>query len=339
MQGVVLAVRIAGGAMLMVAGAGKLADRAGARVALSELRVPAPLVPALVVLVPIVELAIGAALLPAATAAVAATAAAVLFAMFAAAMAAALRRGESPDCHCFGVLHSSRVAPPAVARTALFAAAAVLVAWAEWTGTPNSAIAWIGELSAVGAVAAAEGAALVLVLAGGGWLAMHLLRQHGRLIVRLDALERATGVVPASGALARPPGLEVGAPAPPLALAGLSGERWTLEDRALLVFADAGCGPCRGLFAELADWPPPADGTPMVVVLSGDPSVAAEIPPGVDVVLDPARGAQEAYGIPGTPCGVLVAGGRIASDPAPGAEAVRRLLGSDRPVLEVHSVA
>lgn len=342
METLALIVRVAGAAILVVAGAGKLADPPGSRRALASFRVPPRLVGTLAVGVPVLEIALGLGLLPEASAAVAATVAAMLFAAFAVAMAAALRRGESPNCHCFGVVHSAPVRAATVARTAALGLAAAAVAVIEWSAPGQSAVSWLGDLSAIETVAVAEGVALVAVLAGGVWLAMHLLRQNGRLMLRLDAVERATGVVPPEGARPRPSGLEVGAPAPAVTLAVRDGGERPLDrlaPRALLVFADAGCGPCRRLFTDLEDWVARLGGLHLAVVLAGDAEAADEVPAAVEVLFDPERTAQEAFAVPGTPCGILVADGRVSTRPAPGAQAIERLLEEHaRPILEVHAV-
>ena len=57
-------------------------------------------------LLPAAELATAAALLFAATARWGALAALLLLAAFIFGLTRALRRGETPDCHCFGQVHS-----------------------------------------------------------------------------------------------------------------------------------------------------------------------------------------------------------------------------------------
>ena len=65
-----------------------------------------------------------------------------------------MARGEEPDCHCFGQIHSAPAGPPTLARNAVLAGcAAVIVAY----GSGPAVDAWVnarsaGELVAAGAV-------------------------------------------------------------------------------------------------------------------------------------------------------------------------------------------
>src|SRR5262249_60555088 len=88
---------------------------------------PGRFAPVAAVLVPLVELALAAALFPASSARFAAAGAAMLLAAFAVAIAVALARGRRPDCRCFGKLHSYQAAPAALLRNTALAALAVLV--------------------------------------------------------------------------------------------------------------------------------------------------------------------------------------------------------------------
>lgn len=66
------------------------------------------------VALPLVELAVGIALIPAATAHWGALGALILLAVFVAGIANVMVRGREAECHCFGQLHSSRATPSAV---------------------------------------------------------------------------------------------------------------------------------------------------------------------------------------------------------------------------------
>src|SRR5947207_6420697 len=98
--------------VFVVAGLAKLADRAGARQALRDFGVPAVLATPLGALLPLAELAVAVALLPAASVWWGALGALVLLLLFIAGIGASLARGRTPDCHCFGQLHSAPVGWP-----------------------------------------------------------------------------------------------------------------------------------------------------------------------------------------------------------------------------------
>src|SRR5436190_7971658 len=98
---VLIAARLGLAAVFVVAALAKLADLPGSRRALEDFGVPSGLVPAGAVALPICELIAAVLLIPASTARAGAVLAVVLLLAFIAGIAAALRRGKTPECHCF----------------------------------------------------------------------------------------------------------------------------------------------------------------------------------------------------------------------------------------------
>ncbi|HEU4658413.1 MAG TPA: TlpA family protein disulfide reductase [Capillimicrobium sp.] len=340
--GVLLAIRLVLGATFAVAGAAKLADRKGSREALRGFGVPDGAVAPLAVALPLAELAIAAALLPARTATVAAACALVLLLAFVAAIARAVRRGEAPDCHCFGQLHSEPAGGRTLARNGVLAALAVVVV-AAGAGDPGpSAVAWLGDLSGAAAVAVAAGAFAAVLLVGGGAALMAALRAHGRLLLRVEDLERQLAAI-RSGELAAyddagedDPGSLAGQRAPSFALPAAAGGVVGLEDLlrpalpALLVFSDPSCGPCRDLMPDVAAWQAgDADRVVVAVLATGDAEAVRAEAAGHEldrVLLDGDRAVAGSFEAHGTPAAVLVsADGTIAAGPAYGPEGVRGL--------------
>ena len=114
----------------------------------------------------------------------------------------------------------------------------------------------------------ATGVALLAVLVMvGGWVLYGLLRQNGRMLLRIDALEaaldhgaeRPAGRVFADRSLAKSrlnrAGLAKGTAAPAFRLPMLDGSETALSDyagrRLLLVFSDPACAPCTALLPKL----------------------------------------------------------------------------------------
>jgi peroxiredoxin len=149
-----------------------------------------------------------------------------------------------------------------------------------------------------------------------------------------ELLGGAVRVPPASlRAVAGGDGPAVGRPAPEIELEDLDGRPFSLLDlegeRALVLFWDPACGYCAGMLSDLAAWAadPPAGAPHLVVVSRG--SVDANRALGLDttVLIDPDWSTTRAYGVAGTPMGVLVdEEGRIASRIAAGAPAIFELL-------------
>jgi peroxiredoxin len=177
-----------------------------------------------------------------------------------------------------------------------------------------------------------------LLVGLGAWLGIQLLRQNGRLLLRLEAIERRLAQLqPApAAALPRPAGLPVGAEVPPFALPTLAGEQRTLSDfrgqSVLLIFFSPRCGFCARMAPDLAALPSDgAGGHPVpLVVTTGDPEetrkLVAEHGIGCPVLLEKHGEVSSRYQAGGTPTGYLIdAEGRIASELAIGAAALLAL--------------
>src|SRR5437868_2403025 len=134
--------------VFVVAGLAKLADRAGSRQALVGFGLPAALAAPLGILLPLAEVAVAVALLPAASAWWGALGALALLLLFVAGIGFNLARGRTPDCHCFGQLHSEPVGWTTLARNAILAAIAAFVVWQGRANPGVSAVSWLGTLTA-----------------------------------------------------------------------------------------------------------------------------------------------------------------------------------------------
>jgi uncharacterized membrane protein YphA (DoxX/SURF4 family) len=116
MDGAALAARLILAAVFALAGAAKLADLAGSRTAVAGFGVPERLAGPAGTALPLAELATAVLLLPDATARAGAIAALGLLLAVSVGIRASIARGDAPDCHCFGQLHSEPAGPRALAR-------------------------------------------------------------------------------------------------------------------------------------------------------------------------------------------------------------------------------
>jgi len=140
--------RIVLAAVFALAAVTKLADLDGARRAARDFGVPERLAPAVGTLLPVAELAAALLLLPAETAVAGAALALALLLAFTTAIAVSLARGETPDCHCFGQLHSAPAGPATLIRNGALAALAAFVLVGSLAEEPAGAFGWIGDLTA-----------------------------------------------------------------------------------------------------------------------------------------------------------------------------------------------
>jgi methylamine dehydrogenase accessory protein MauD len=329
-----------------VAGAAKLADRQGSRRAIIDFGVPSALAAPLGLLLPLAELAVAAALLPSSTAWWGALGALALLSVFVIGISVNLARGRKPDCHCFGQLHSAPAGWKTLTRNGTLAAVGGFILWVGYDGgTGPSAIAWLGDLSTVQLLALLGGVVVLALLAGQWGFLVHLLRQNGRLLVRLEAMEAtlAQGGSVAPSQNGTPlhqegaQGLPVGSAAPEFGLSGLHGETLTLGalrssgKPVLLLFTDPGCGPCTALLPEIRRWQREhSEKLTVSLVSRGSPQAnrAKASEHGLrGVLLQKDWEISEAYEVGGTPSAVLVSpDGKVASPVAGGAEGVRALL-------------
>jgi peroxiredoxin len=175
-----------------------------------------------------------------------------------------------------------------------------------------------------------------------GWLGWQLLRQNGRLLVRLKELEKRLDTLE-FGEDHQPTGLVVGSEALAFELTDLAGEPRSLAQfrgqPLLLIFFNPACGFCRELLPKLkqnaesrkqkAEIDP--EQPVLLFISTGDKeanrSLFEEHTLACPVLLQKEAEVAEVYQANGTPSGYLIsADGKIASGRAMGGEALLELL-------------
>jgi peroxiredoxin len=174
-----------------------------------------------------------------------------------------------------------------------------------------------------------------LLIALGTWLGFQLLRQNGRLLLRLEAIERRLAAR-AEAKRGEAGGLPVGTRAPDFELADLTGVRHQLSEfrdkNVLLIFFNPRCGFCTRMAPDLAALPAAAAGDHAVpvVVSTGDAQENRKLVEkyGIRclVLLQEEREVASKFRAQGTPMGYRIDGaGRIASELTVGAEPLLQL--------------
>jgi len=201
------------------------------------------------------------------------------------------------------------------------------------------------------ALLAAAVAVLSVLTAGLCWVVSGLLRQNGRILARLEALDapdaeppaRRPGRVFADRSLAASrlnrDGLPPGVAAPAFSLPTVDGRTVALADyagrRLLLVFSDPECGPCMELLPRL-DAAARATDVPVLVISRGSADAnrrkLADARATLTVALQAHWEISRLYAKFSTPIAYLVdEQGRIASEVAAGATAILSLLSVSSP--------
>jgi len=184
-----------------------------------------------------------------------------------------------------------------------------------------------------------------LVIVGISWLGWQLIRQNGRLLMRLEQLEKRLDALEFGGD-EQPIGLPVGNEAPVFDLPDLAGDRKSLAQYQgqplLLIFFNPACGFCRELLPRLTalDSSPqderntatrPTGPNPLILIVSTgatetNRTLFDEHKVTWPLVLQKEMEVAAAYKANGTPSGYLIdADGKIASELAIGANALLRL--------------
>jgi peroxiredoxin len=198
--------------------------------------------------------------------------------------------------------------------------------------------------------------ALAIAVVSLTWLFVQMLRQQGRLLLRMEALEARLGVSEAGGDgdFARG-GLPLATDFPPFQLADLAGRQVTLNDfrgkRVLLVHWSTGCGFCRQIAGDLAGLQGDLRRrkTELILVGYGDVesnrALLEEHRLDCVVLVQPDGATIEGFARMGTPVAYLLdEKGRVAKPVAVGADEVpalaeaaagrRTRLASERPLSE-----
>jgi peroxiredoxin len=320
------------------AGAGKLIDRTRTRNTVADFGVPHWLARPIGSLLPFAELAVATLLLPVRSAWWGGIGALALLLAFTAIIVMNLVQGRNPDCHCFGQIRSRPIGWSTVVRNGVLALCAAFVVLTG-PAVPVSAGDLVAGLAPWQAVALVATAALVVAFIGQTWLIFHLFKQHGRLLLRLDELEKRLGgpaaAHPAAGQHSQ--GLPIGAPAPSFELPTASGQLVSLnalhgdKKPALLIFSDPKCAPCTALLPDIAKWQRDyADKVQITLVSRGAEKAnrAKAKQHGVrDLLLQTDGEVAALYGATGTPSAVLIRiDGSIGSRVVSGPDAIKNLV-------------
>lgn len=346
---VILFARLLLVAVFLISGVAKLLDLAGSRRAMSDFGIPIELGVPLSVLLPFAEIAVSLTLLFSGTAWWGAIGAAVLLTMFTMLIIVNLARGRNPDCHCFGQLHAKPIGPSTVIRNLVLACLSALIIWRGPVALESGFTNWPIPISLWQVAGFGLAATVLILLAVQGWFLIHLLRQNGRLLLRIESLESQIsaghGIHPqkvargtADNVRSNKMGLPVGSVAP-MEFWGsdVRGQQvslksfWAKDRPSLLLFSDPKCGPCLAMMRSVTAWQRDyARSLNVVVVTQGDREVnrAKAVEYGLrNVLIQEGREIASAYNVLGTPSAVLVLpSGEVGNQTVGGVEAITQLV-------------
>ena len=326
-----------------IAGFAKVADPSGSRKAIIGFGVPPKLASTMAWGLPFAEILIALALLPVTTAWAGSIAAVALLLIFAVGIAVNLARGQSPDCHCFGQLHSEPVSWLTFARNlALIGVAGIIVGFGK--NDPGlSAVSWLSALSTGELINVILGGVVVGLLASAVMYLRRVLTQQSVVLATVEAMKKVIDEDYAEPPIERkdaaPPheGLTIGAPAPSFSLTSISGRASSLDDLlaydkpVLLLFVSPNCFPCETLLPAVKGWEREYGDQLTIALLSKgslkDNRERIEKYGASHLLLQGERSVAEDYQAKWTPAAVFVSPyGRIDSHVTYGDEAIRALV-------------
>jgi thiol-disulfide isomerase/thioredoxin len=257
---------------------------------------------------------------------------AVLLLSFIAMMAYQYAKGNAPDCHCFGQLHSEPVSLRSIARNVVFLALTSILIYrgpglqglALQDVTPAMLPIVLSSLS-------------VLMLAG----ALLYLRkivttqsEISRRLVMLETIGREGAAIDHEHATDPHQGLPIGSPLPDFDLTTLDGKKVSRHGvlseskPVLFFFVSPTCEPCQALLAEFINWREELSDRISIYFVSNGPAEENERKfRDLPVLLDEGRKFALAVGGRWTPTALLVGSdGKIVSHVAAGDLAIDELI-------------
>lgn len=335
MDPILLLSRLFLAAIFATAGIAKLLDRRGSETAVRDFGVPEGLVKPFSLLLPVSEVVIALLLLPLTTSWIAALAALVFLVGFNIGMAIQMAKGNAPDCHCFGQLHTEPVSIKSLVRNFVFAIPAVfLVLRGAKAQGPSLADLRIYTTELV------FGLAILAGLVGIFLMLKSLLDKQTEILRRVDLLEVIAadgGTIERKDAGDPNDGLPIGAFFPEFELPDTGGRFVTFREifeqgkPMVFFFVAPTCQPCGALLPEIEKWQDAVgDKVTFVYITRGTAEENLEKFGGRSeklLLLQKEREFQSQVHAKWTPSAMFVnTDGRIASHVAAGDSAIRALI-------------
>lgn len=333
-----LILRLILAAIFAVAGIGKLLDLKGSESAIAGFGVPKSLAKPFSILLPLAEIAFAICLLFIETSWFGAVGCLILLGIFIGAMIYQMAKGNAPDCHCFGQIHSEPVGKKSLVRNIVISvfAAVLAVPGKNHQGIDifENGFETAGKFDPMQIIL---GLAIVVLLAAIIYFLKQISEQQVKVLRRIEMLEVLSGGGLERENIGHPQdGLPIGAPAPNFALPNISGK--VLEFDHLLAnakpmlffFVSPTCAPCAALLPEIAQWKEEFAGKlEFIFVSSGKAKENIEKfgETGNQILLQKEREVSELFGALWTPTALLInSDGTIGSRTAAGDEAIRTLV-------------
>ncbi len=318
-----------------LAGYAKLADLAGSRKTAGDFGVPASLVGFVAVALPAFEIGIAVLLLFNLTSWYGATGAAILLVLFALGMVYQMAKGNAPDCHCFGQIHSRPVGVSSLFRNLFFLVPAVVLI-SKGRADQGMSIASVDRDSLQLMLLIAAVLLMGIVID----ILRRVTSKQDEIVRRIDILEvesKGGGQVERENAGSPHDGLPIGATVPSFDVTDLGGVHRTTRSitsenvPVLFFFVSPTCTPCKVLVPKFREWAESLSGKVNIVMISSgtieeNSEKFGDLKAGA-LFVDDEREFADAVGAKWTPSALYVdQNGKIASHIAAGDTAIVELV-------------
>ncbi|MBK9530036.1 MAG: TlpA family protein disulfide reductase [Acidobacteria bacterium] len=335
MEIVLLLVRILLAGIFALAGVAKFIDLKGSEKAFQDFGVSKSLALPGAVALSVAEIGIAVLLLFVETSWFGAIAALGLLLLFIGQMIYQLARGNAPDCHCFGQLHSEPVSPISILRNILFA---IPTAYLVFSGRAGQGMGFSDPR--VDVMHLLFGVTIVSLLMAAIFYLRTISAKQDTILKQIEVMElvaRDGGSVEREELSHPHEGLPIGAVVPDFAMQNLNGSTVSLADirsdglPVLYIFVSSTCSPCKSLVPEFEQWQKEmSDNVRFVFVSSGKLSDNADKFGGElskHLIVEETRAFADLMKAKWTPTAILMdANGRVASHAAAGDTAIRTLV-------------
>lgn len=330
-----LLIRILLAGIFALAGIAKFLDLKGSRKAFMDFGIPPSLALPGAIALSIAEIIIAAMFLSIATSWYAAIGASFLLLLFIIQMSYQMARGNAPDCHCFGQVHSAPVSATSIVRNIIFAVPAIFLVL---QGERNQGFSLFD--SRIDLMQLVLGISVVVLLFVVAMSLRKISQQQTEIMRRIELMElvaRDGAHVEREDVVSPHDGLPIGAVVADFELPDLNGKTVSLADirsagkPVLFLYVGPSCSPCKALVPEFETWQRElADKLQFVFLSSGKPEENVDKFGGdveKTILLQKHREVADLFKAQWTPTAVLMdANGRIASHAAAGDSAIRELI-------------
>lgn len=349
METILLLFRLILAAIFLLAGIGKFLDLKGSKKAVEDFGVPESLSKPMAVLLPAAEIFVALLLLFVQTSWFGAIGAVLLLGIFIAGMTVQMIKGNAPDCHCFGQIHSEPVSAKSLIRNVLFAVSAIVLIFSGKGNQGLNLFEFSGDVSEGSGMQSIIGLAMVGLLGAVVYLLKQISDQQLQIMRRIEILELTSGeggkTVEREDVGHPENGLLIGSQSPDFVLPDLEGKSVSFESLlakgkpVLFFYVSPTCNPCGALLPEIEQWQDELrDKVNFVFISTGKAKDNADKFGGKNlklVLLQKDKEVVELFGAQWTPTAWLVnSDGTIASHPAAGDAAIRTLIETTKAELE-----